>query len=1198
MSINFRKILLAGTALVAASAFSAQAQAAVVAQTLAGAVTWAVDGDQNQAPADGTGAAASDTLALAGFVGTVTNDGTADDGGGLNSFTLGAVTTGTAAGALNILTGSANDLSATVASIVNTTTVAATAISNRDVDNAATAVTITGALSTSGNLTLTNNETSVAKTVTASVGGDLTVATASTITAGGFAGADSTLTLTGATNAFTLGVKLDDTATGNATLLLDGAVAQTMAGIIQGTADGEGTLTSTNTHASGVTFAGVIGGGVLSLETINAGVAGTTTTFNAAATATTTNVTGTGTVAFGAAATTNVAFGANDGVVTIADGSDLTGTVDATTASKGTLTLLGTTTVSGAVGATEKLKVVNAGIAAKVGTFSSTVNAATVNITGTGEAIFNGALTATAVDFGAAGTATLNESATGAFDFVNNAGTITLASGKSITGAVDSTVGANGTLTLAGGAQTVSGIVGGTNALLEVNAGVAAAVSTFSSAVTATTVNITGTGEAIFNGALTATAVDFGAAGTATLNESATGAFDFADNAGTITLASGKSITGAVDSAGGANGTLTLAGGAQTVSGIVGGTNAVATVNAGATGATSTFSSAVTATTLNVTGNGAVALNGNTAGALLFGAASTGTVTVADGVTFTGAMNGTGGVVGTGIGNVVFAGSTTGVTTVGDAGTLQSLTISDGTAQKTVAVGNHLAADTTSLNDNVLAVTGTFGLGVAQTLASTINGTTAATYGNVTSTGIATVAATSLLNLTVDSTVYIPTDTTFTIVGGTGGAAVTALAAGGLTVNGVNSGAGQTVTNGIMTYSQVVDTEKLIIEVTRAATATVATTANGDNVGTVLDTAYFTTDAGAVGNILLVQGNMQDAATAAVLDDVLESVTPTVGGGVLLTALDVGNQVQGINDVRMAALRSDDGMTGVAAGASANGVSMWFQGYGQYATQDTRQGIKGYDADTLGTAIGVDTTTLISDGVLGVSISYGNTDIDGKNVNTTDTELDNYGVTVYGSVGISDKAFLNGQLGYAFNDIDSDRHNVGGVAGLTAHGDYDSNQFSVKAAVGRDHLTSNGTVLTPTVSAAYTYLDTDSYTETGAGALNLTVDNESLNVLALGIGVNASWNLKNSDGTIMKPSLRVGYAYNVLNDKVETTSTFSGVGTAFDTNGADSARSTFNAGAGMTWITAANWDVSASYDFTYKNDYAAHNGILRATSRF
>ncbi|MCK4945172.1 MAG: autotransporter domain-containing protein, partial [Alphaproteobacteria bacterium] len=71
-------------------------------------------------------------------------------------------------------------------------------------------------------------------------------------------------------------------------------------------------------------------------------------------------------------------------------------------------------------------------------------------------------------------------------------------------------------------------------------------------------------------------------------------------------------------------------------------------------------------------------------------------------------------------------------------------------------------------------------------------------------------------------------------------------------------------------------------------------------------------------------------------------------------------------------------------------------------------------------------------------------------------------------------------------------------------------------------------------------------------------------------------------------------------DSVDTTSSFTGdpASTAFNANSADLARSAFNAGMGMTWMTAANWDVSASYDFTYKNDYAAHNGILRATTRF
>ena len=92
MKFNVKTTLLAGASILAVGALTSPAQAAVVAQTLTGNVEWATDADQNQSPADGTGAAAGDTVNLATFTLTVTDDGANSDGTASAGFVLGAVT--------------------------------------------------------------------------------------------------------------------------------------------------------------------------------------------------------------------------------------------------------------------------------------------------------------------------------------------------------------------------------------------------------------------------------------------------------------------------------------------------------------------------------------------------------------------------------------------------------------------------------------------------------------------------------------------------------------------------------------------------------------------------------------------------------------------------------------------------------------------------------------------------------------------------------------------------------------------------------------------------------------------------------------------------------------------------------------------------------------------------------------------------
>ena len=450
-----------------------------------------------------------------------------------------------------------------------------------------------------------------------------------------------------------------------------------------------------------------------------------------------------------------------------------------------------------------------------------------------------------------------------------------------------------------------------------------------------------------------------------------------------------------------------------------------------------------------------------------------------------------------------------------------------------------------------------------------------------------------MVNLTIAPNVYLPT-TTFTLASGTG-AGIGTLAAGKLTVNGITDTT-QTLTEGVMTYTQVAaDTANLKILATRAAAASVGSTTNNTAVGAALDTIA----AGGGSVIQQIQGNLAAQTTAAGVNNILGSLIPTVDGGSQASALEVTSEVEDITDTRMAALRANDGSTGVAAGATANGVSMWAQGYGQGASQDTRDSVAGYSDTTWGGAVGVDSTQLVNDGVLGFAVNYGKSTVDSKNLNTTNTDVDNYGATLYGTLGLGQRMFVDGQVGYGYNTINSTRHDVNGPGtGVSAYGTTHSDQYDAKLSLGRDYPVDYGTVLTPDVSASYTYLNTSGYTETGTGA-NLTVGSNSQSALDLGVGVKAAWKLKNEDGSLMKPVVHVGYAYDAIGDKIDTTANFVGSpSAAFVTSGPSPERNKFNAGAGVTYMTTANWDMSANYNFQYRSDYQSHTGTLRLTSHF
>src|SRR3990172_10489205 len=102
MSISFKKILLAGTALVAVAVVSTQSEA-TSPRVMTASGTWASSGACNTGNTAIADACSGDAVTMNGaFTLTVTNNGTADDGGLANDFNLGAVTNTTSTGNISI----------------------------------------------------------------------------------------------------------------------------------------------------------------------------------------------------------------------------------------------------------------------------------------------------------------------------------------------------------------------------------------------------------------------------------------------------------------------------------------------------------------------------------------------------------------------------------------------------------------------------------------------------------------------------------------------------------------------------------------------------------------------------------------------------------------------------------------------------------------------------------------------------------------------------------------------------------------------------------------------------------------------------------------------------------------------------------------------------------------------------------------
>ncbi|HOW58748.1 MAG TPA: autotransporter domain-containing protein [Candidatus Omnitrophota bacterium] len=892
-------------------------------------------------------------------------------------------------------------------------------------------------------------------------------------------------------------------------------------------------------------------------------------------------------------------FGGN-GTVVLADSKNITPAVTNTSGSAaGTLTLSGTSTVTGQVGAAGNaaLAAVNAGATGKTATFAGDVYATTTSVTGTGTVDLNGSLTGTTLNFA-------------------GDGTVNLADNKTITAAI--TTGTTNTGTLqAGDGSTINGQIGTTtNRLKAIEVDVAlAAAATFQNDVYAVTTTVSGTGDVNLNGSLTGTTLNYGA-----------------DN--TVILASGKNITAAVTTATANTGTLELAGGTSTITGQVGtGGARLKAIEMDAALVAATFSADIYATTTTIDSTGTANFNGNVGSAtassnVVF--AADGTVKLAAGKGIFGTVTNTSG--GT-AGTLTFLGSSA---TGGDLGAtgvanhLKAVNLGDGvTDGGTVVLNHNIYATTTTINKgarlsmggshavtgnlvvaanggvalgaNTLTVNGNYDASAASTTMNlTIN--SASVFGNIAATGTAALNTTSTLNLTIDNT-YIPSGTTFTVIHGAGGA-------GG---GGMNVPSTITTNSSHLTFSAAASSGDLILTANRAQPyANVATNGNAAAAGTALEVVGETTTNSDMLSVLATL----DGLDSTQLEDALDTLYPDPNGAAMQGAREIANQFYGMVSNRQAGVR-----TGISTGDGFHGIGFWAQGLGSFAHQDANHGIEGYRVYTFGTTLGID-KLFGSHTRLGLAGGYGYGNVRSRTPGTPKTSINSWQAQIYGSYDslLLDKEpeiergvkggfrdpwenswYVDGMAAFTQNHYDGSRSIYLGSTSRTATNDSNAQEYSTRYELGYTFLfdITRNLQVTPFTSLQYSYLYQNAYKEKGAGALNLNVNGQGYNFLEQGLGMKLAYPFLLEDvspniGTLI-PALKVAWLYDYIGDKFETTSSFQGGGPSFKTNGPKPARSGILFGGEIAFLSKGNMTLTANWDWEIKEKYSSQNyyGTIR-----
>jgi outer membrane autotransporter protein len=231
---------------------------------------------------------------------------------------------------------------------------------------------------------------------------------------------------------------------------------------------------------------------------------------------------------------------------------------------------------------------------------------------------------------------------------------------------------------------------------------------------------------------------------------------------------------------------------------------------------------------------------------------------------------------------------------------------------------------------------------------------------------------------------------------------------------------------------------------------------------------------------------------------------------------------------------------------------------------------------------------------VGAALSYAQTDVDGRGAGSSKLDINSLQVTLYGGY-TSDDFYIDGSLGYAENETDSTRGIRFGILDRVASASYDSDQIMANIGVGMP-IDVGGAYLTPNAGFNYTIVSTDTYTETGAGNLNLTVATDDAEMMIGSIGARLHSRIESETFTVI-PEIHANARYDFEGDKARATASFTGGGAAFVTEGAEVEQFGYNVGGGLS-VEDNHASLGISYDLEKKSDFVGHSATLQGRVKF
>jgi outer membrane autotransporter protein len=329
------------------------------------------------------------------------------------------------------------------------------------------------------------------------------------------------------------------------------------------------------------------------------------------------------------------------------------------------------------------------------------------------------------------------------------------------------------------------------------------------------------------------------------------------------------------------------------------------------------------------------------------------------------------------------------------------------------------------------------------------------------------------------------------------------------------------------------------------------------------------------------------AAGLSTDQEVSDGATQTLPLLVGSTTIPTLNTLSGINRVIQARQDVNRGMS--SGDDFSEDKYFWMKPFGSWIEHENRDNVFGFDANTWGLIVGADKA--ISDSTrLGFAVAYASTDVDSKSAPAPhDVDIDMFELIGYGSRNLDQDTEVNFQIDLGYNWNEGKRTIA--FTSTQASSDYDSYTAHLGVGITRAYQVNDKSRLFASLRADYTYIKDESYRESGAGLLNLDVDDRSSDELI--IGVDGKLNHKINEDTDFQANLGVGY--DLLNERASVTSTFAGApGLSFTTDGLKPSPWVGRAGLGIVHNTPEGTEITLRLDTEFRDDFLNKTASVKA----